>query len=240
MNEKYPYENYKELSNDEKEKNVLSHIYNSTNKNNIINNKKLKYNINIPALSKNFNMTCQICKNNASSDIIYFCSDCRIYFCEECEANKGKIHKHCYYKIRNKKQYDKLKTLFNDSKNNSNKNFIENSVNEIFTKGSKLIGNIGNTFKNFFNKIEDDTDIIKSNNVNSNEFNNPYIINNNIEQEEDKNEKVPDEKELKTLIMKAKTLYNLSKFNNIDIERALVQKKGNIEKAVVMLLKNEF
>ena len=113
-------------------------------------------------------------------------------------------------------------------------------MKKIVNEGSKIIENIGNTFINLFNKIGNDNDINKNNNVNSKELNNPYIINNNMEEDEDKNMKVPDEKELKVLIKKAKILYNLSNFNDIDIESALVEKKGNIEKAVVMLLKNEF
>ena len=36
--------------------------------------------------------------------------------------------------------------------------------------------------------------------------------------------------------MQAKSLYNLSKFNDTDIEKALIQHKGNIEEAVSMLL----
>ena len=223
-----------------KEINQYKNINNDINDDNKINNKQLIYKISIPELNRNFNMTCEICKQNASSDIIYFCSDCKKYFCERCEADIGKIHKHCYYKIRNKNQYDKLNKLFNISKDNSKKNIIENSMKKIVNEGSKIIENIGNTFINLFNKIGNDNDINKNNNVNSKELNNPYIINNNMEEDEDKNMKVPDEKELKVLIKKAKILYNLSNFNDIDIESALVEKKGNIEKAVVMLLKNEF
>ena len=62
---------------------------------------------------KNFNINCDNCKQKKSSDIVYYCSDCKIFFCEACEDNIGKIHKHCYYKMRNKKQYEGLKNSIN-------------------------------------------------------------------------------------------------------------------------------
>ena len=196
-------------------------------------------------------MTCEICKQNASSDIIYFCSDCKKYFCEKCEVDIGKIHKHCYYKIRNKKQYNELIDSLNSFGNkiqNLNKNInksiintgnsIENSVKGIFSEGSKIIGNIGNTIKNFFNSNENDANKNKNNNnndINSNELNNPYEVKNEQKQEnKDKNNL--NQNQIKSLVMQAKSLYNLSKFNDMEIEKALIQHKGNIEEAVSMLL----
>ena len=105
----------------------------------------------------------------------------------------------------------------------------------MFSEGSKFIGNIGNTRINFFNPNENDVNQNNNNNdIGSNELNNPYEAKN--EQNQENNNYNPDEINLKSLVMQAKSLYNLSKFNDTDIEKALIQHKGNIEEAVSMLL----
>ena len=219
--------------------------------NNNINNNQINEQNNPSELNKNFNIDCSICKQNKFTDIVYYCSDCKLFFCDKCEIDIGKIHKHCYYKIRNKKQYNELKDSLNSFGNkfqNLNKNInksiintgnsIENSVKGIFSEGSKIIGNIGNTIKNFFNSNENDANKNKNNNnndINSNELNNPYEVKNEQKQEnKDKNNL--NQNQIKSLVMQAKSLYNLSKFNDMEIEKALIQHKGNIEEAVSMLL----
>ena len=219
--------------------------------NNNINNNQIKEQNNPSELNKNFNINCSICNQNKFTDIVYYCSDCKLFFCDKCEIDIGKIHKHCYYKIRNKKQYNELKDSLNSFGNkfqNLNKNInksiintgntIENSVKGIFSEGSKIIGNLGNTIKNFFNSNENDANKNKNNNnndINSNELNNPYEVKNEQKQEnEDKNNL--NQNQIKSLVMQAKSLYNLSKFNDMEIEKALIQHKGNIEEAVSMLL----
>ena len=219
--------------------------------NNNINNNQINEQKNPSELNKNFNINCSICNQNKFTDIVYYCSDCKLFFCDKCEIDIGKIHKHCYYKIRNKKQYNELKDSLNSFGNkfqNLNKNInksiintgnsIENSVKGIFSEGSKIIGNIGNTIKNFFNSNENDANKNKNNNnndINSNELNNPYEVKNEQKQEnKDKNNL--NQNQIKSLVMQAKSLYNLSKFNDMEIEKALIQHKGNIEEAVSMLL----
>ena len=219
--------------------------------NNNINNNQINEQNNPSELNKNFNINCSICNQNKFTDIVYYCSDCKLFFCDKCEIDIGKIHKHCYYKIRNKKQYNELKDSLNSFGNkfqNLNKNInksiintgnsIENSVKGIFSEGSKIIGNIGNTIKNFFNSNENDANKNKNNNnndINSNELNNPYEVKNEQKQEnKDKNNL--NQNQIKSLVMQAKSLYNLSKFNDMEIEKALIQHKGNIEEAVSMLL----
>ena len=226
-------------------------------KNNIINNKKEKINnnqinnqANIPSLMKNFNINCDICKQKKSSDIVYYCADCKLFFCETCEIDIGKIHIHCYYKIRNKKQYEGLKNSiytfgnkFQNLNNNMNKSIInngktiENSVKEILSEGSKFFGNIGNSLKNFFNQNENLENQNQNNKINKDELINPYTIrNNNIQRKNIGN--VTDDKQLKLLVSQAKNTYNLSQFSDKDIETALIHHKGNIEEAVSMLFSN--
>jgi hypothetical protein len=227
------------------------------NKNNIINHKKENMNnnkinnkMNESSAMKNFNINCDNCKQKKSSDIVYYCSDCKIFFCEACEDNIGKIHKHCYYKMRNKKQYEGLKNSINtfgnkfqNLNNNMNKSIInnginiENSVNKIISEGSKLFGNIGNSLKNFFNQNENQENQNQNNNIESNELINPYTIkNNNIQRKNIGN--ITEEKQLKLLVAQAKNTYNLSQFSDKDIETALIHHKGNIEEAVSMLFSN--
>ena len=224
------------------------------NKKDNINNKEINCQINIPTLNKNFRLDCDICKRNKLSETIYCCSDCKIFFCDNCEVDFGRIHKHCYYKIRNQKQYSEIKDSLNSFgnkfetlNNNMNKSIInngktiENSVKEIISEGSKIFGNIGNTIKSFFNPNENNDNNInnnQNNDINSNELVNPYTLKNNNNNQKINIGNIPDEKQLKLLVMKAKTTYNLSQFNDIDIERALVQNKGNIDEAVSMLFSN--
>ena len=67
------------------------------------------------------------------------------------------------------------------------------------------------------------------------ELNNPYLLR-KVENEND-NKNIPDDEQLKWLIKQAKTTYNLSKFSDIDIERVLVHERGDLEKAMKILLK---
>ena len=214
--------------------------------NNPFNNNPLNGEINAPGINTNFSMNCDLCKHNKSSNIIYYCSDCKIFFCNECEIKIGKIHKHSYYKIRTQKQFNELKnslSSFGNKFDNKNKNInntgksIENSVKEILWEGSKIFGNIGNSLKNLFNQHENQEN--QNNEINPNELVNPYVIRKNNKKQKNDDGEIPDEKQLKILIINARTYYNLSEFNDIDIERALIQSKGDIGGAVQMLFLNK-
>ena len=223
-------------------------IKKSNDKNDIINN-EAHNEIKVSSSLVKFNMKCNICKQNKGLDIVYYCKDCQIFFCDTCEVDIGKIHKHCYYKIRNNKQYKEINnkiqqsgnkfTNFNKDLNKSiinNGNFIENSVKGIISEGSKIFGNIGNSIKNFFNSNENDN----NQNNNPNELNNPYAIrNNNLNQNQNNHRNIPNDNQLHILVAQAKSKYNLSEISDIDIERALVQHNGNIDDAASMLLMNK-
>lgn len=222
--------------NNDNEKNINKNIHN---------NLPINYQEKLLISNSNFNVYCNICKKDKKTNIIYYCNDCKIFFCEQCEEDIGKIHKHCYYKIKNQKQYDDVKNKINtfgnkfeNLNNNVNKsiinsgNNIENSVKEIFSKGSKIFGNIKTSLTNLLNSNENDND---NQNNNNNELNNPYSIKNNINPQKNVANNSEEDK-LKLLVKQAKESYNLPEFSDKDIEKALVENNGNIEDAVSILL----
>ena len=203
-----------------------------------------------------FNINCAFCKQKKKCDIFYYCKDCDLFFCKECEKNQGMNHKHCYFKIRNKDQYSEINELhsFGDKLENINNNLnasiinngyiVQESVKEIISEGSKFFGNIGTSIKNFFKGNENDNNQNNNNNINNqinndinlNDLNNPYAINNNINLKNNIN--VQDENQLKELVKKAKMDFDLSPFSDIEIQKALIENKGNIDKAASMLITN--
>ena len=42
---------------------------------------------------------------------MYFCNECQLFLCDDCEKKLGYNHRHCYYKIRNKQQYQEAMNL---------------------------------------------------------------------------------------------------------------------------------
>ena len=106
------------LENDE---NNINNINNDNNKiDNIFNNDIAKSVL--PPLT-NFPSYCNICQKFPIVKIMYFCIDCHLNLCEDCEKNLGYNHRHCYYKIRNKEQYQEmLKMEVKDKESNNNIN----------------------------------------------------------------------------------------------------------------------
>ena len=86
---------------------------------------------------------------------------------------------------------------------------------------------MGDDIKNFFNSKEKDE-------KNPNELINPYSLRNKNKNTEENI--VLNNTELKKKIEQFKCIYILKNINDIDIERALIQQKGNIEKAATILL----
>jgi len=235
--------NNNKKKNDNINNNINNNIISQNINNNIISNNQ----INFQASNIKFNLKCDVCMKEKLFDIVYYCKDCDIFFCDACEVEIGKVHKHCYYKIRNKNQYYEIKSKtdsiqkkignVNQALNNSlinNGQIIENSVKGIFSEGSKFLGNIGNSIKNFFGSNENDNN---KNNNNPNELNNPYEIKNDMGRINNGGT-IPNDNQLKILVAQAKANYNLNDISDIDIERALVQHRGNIDEAVSMLLLN--
>lgn len=200
-------------------------------------NKDRKYNNN-----DTFNLGCNICNVIKMFKIIYYCKDCNKLICDKCEKDFGKMHKHCYLKIRTIVQIKELdKRLLSigiklDLLNNNKINKIkkdENSIKKLVSKGFNYFRDIWKSFKyiNYSNEVEEEN----SNINNLKELNNPYLLR-KVENEND-NKNIPDDEQLKWLIKQAKTTYNLSKFSDIDIERVLVHERGDLEKAMKILLK---
>ena len=86
---------------------------------------------------------------------------------------------------------------------------------------------MGDDIKNFFNSKEKDE-------KNPNELINPYSLRNKNKNTEENI--VLNNTELKKKIEHFKCIYILKNINDIDIERALIQQKGNIDKAFTILL----
>ena len=57
----------------------------------------------LPTIS--FPSHCNICQKFPIMRIMYFCNECQLFLCDDCEKKLGYNHRHCYYKIRNKQQY---------------------------------------------------------------------------------------------------------------------------------------
>ena len=217
---------------------------NNINNININNNNQINKKIIMPSNNAKLNIFCNVCKHNKIIDVVYYCKDCNLFFCETCEIDLGRIHQHCYYKIKNKRQYDEMiknpdnvnivnqKGNFIQNLNRSNANkgaIIQNSVKEIISEGSKILGNIKTSITNFFNPNEiDDSN-------NPNEINNPYEIN-NYNPKVDNEVNANNENKYKLLVAQAKSKYNLTDITDDEIEKALIQHKGNIDDAVAMLL----
>ena len=217
---------------------------NNINNININNNNQINNKIIMPINNDKLNIFCNVCKHNKIIDVVYYCKDCNLFFCETCEIDLGRIHQHCYYKIKNKRQYDEMiknpdnvnivnqKGNFIQNLNRSNANkgaIIQNSVKEIISEGSKILGNIKTSITNFFNPNEiDDSN-------NPNEINNPYEIN-NYNAKVDNEVNANNENKYKSLVAQAKSKYNLTDITDDEIEKALIQHKGNIDDAVAMLL----
>ena len=51
---------------------------------------------------------CNMCQKFPIIKTMYYCKSCKLNLCEDCEQNLGYGHRHCYYKIRNKEQYQEI------------------------------------------------------------------------------------------------------------------------------------
>jgi len=135
---------------------------NNINNINIINKDELKFSSLKKKQTKIENLKCSLCKNDIILGIAYYCKDCSLFWCTNCEKEKGRTHKHCYYKIRNKSQYEEIfNTSNNDKDKNENIKKDENNSNQI----SNFISQATRTLEDNFNSI---ISYIKSNTDNNN------------------------------------------------------------------------
>ena len=98
----------------------------------------------------NFPSYCNICQKFPIVKVMYFCFDCQLNLCEECEKNLGYNHMHCYYKIRNKQQYQEMLKM-EVQKKEINNNIKEKNKN----KNSKMdkLNDKKEGFNGIFNSI---------------------------------------------------------------------------------------
>ena len=259
--------------------NNIYNINNNNMNNNIINkninsyygqNKLVDNQIRGAPISVNFNIECNFCNNNKIIGVIFYCKNCSKFFCSKCEEKISTIHPHCYYKIRNKEQFEEICKIhnnnnnklknpydtynnnfknnnFNNNNRNNNISSNENTFTDLLSESSKFIGNtINNTFNsviNFFN-LNNNQNQNNSNN-NRNNINNINSINNrsnNINnQNNNRNNSINNNgnnNSMQLLVEKAKSQYNLDQIDDEEIERALIICKGNIDRAVALLLSN--
>ena len=95
-----------------------------------LNNNKNDHEIGKSVLSPivSFPCHCNMCQKFPLIRIMYYCSDCKLNLCEDCERFLGYNHRHCYFIIRNKDQYqDILKMEL--KKDEIKKNKIEKDIN---------------------------------------------------------------------------------------------------------------
>ena len=230
--------------NNEKNNNINKNINSYYGQNKLVDNQ-----IRGVPISVNFNIECNFCKNNKMIGIVFYCKNCAIFFCSNCEKNVGIKHPHCFYKIRNKEQFQEISKMHNNHNNqirnpydNSNNRINNNTTNEedvnpfkeILSEGSKIIENIRSTTYN---------SVIKLFNINNNSNNNNsnYNINQNFQRNNNLNNQnnMNNHNFIKSLVEKAKSQYNLNNINDDEIERALIITKGNIDKAVELIYSNK-
>ena len=230
--------------NNEKNNNINKNINSYYGQNKLVDNQ-----IRGVPISVNFNIECNFCKNNKMIGIVFYCKNCAIFFCSNCEKNVGIKHPHCYYKIRNKEQFQEISKMHNNHNNqirnpydNSNNRINNNTTNEedvnpfkeILSEGSKIIENIRSTTYNSVIKLFNINNNSNNNNSNYNSNQN-FQRNNNLNNQNNMN----NHNFIKSLVEKAKSQYNLNNINDDEIERALIITKGNIDKAVELIYSNK-
>ena len=78
----------------------------NNNNNDIISNNEIVKSV-LPNMVT-FPIYCNMCQKFPIIKIMYYCKSCKLNFCEDCEKTLGYGHRHCYYKIRNKDQYQEI------------------------------------------------------------------------------------------------------------------------------------
>jgi hypothetical protein len=96
-------DSFEEGKNDE---NNINNINNSKDKMDIMFNNDIVKSVLPPVAS--FPTYCNVCQKFPLVKVLYFCLNCQLFLCEDCEKNLGYNHRHCYYKIRNKEQYQEI------------------------------------------------------------------------------------------------------------------------------------
>ena len=109
------------------------------NQNNFIKSVMLAYSVTFP-------VKCNICQKFPVKTILYYCLKCNLFICEECENKIGYNHKHSYYKIKNKDQFNEIINMKTENQgmevNNKNKTIIDKLVE----KKNIVVNMIGSVF----------------------------------------------------------------------------------------------
>ena len=108
---------------EKEDENNINNINNINNKNNIIFKNDIVKSVLPPMAS--FPTYCNICQKFPIVKIMYYCNNCHLNLCEDCEKNLGYNHRHCYYKIRNKEQFQEIMKMEYEKEDIKSKNNID-------------------------------------------------------------------------------------------------------------------
>ena len=85
----------------------------------------------IPKNVVRFSSYCNICDQFPIVNIMFYCQNCDLNFCEKCEKKIGYNHRHCYYKIKNREQYEEILNIkINEIIKNRNNNYKTKNNND--------------------------------------------------------------------------------------------------------------
>ena len=101
----------------------------------------------LPAIS--FPTHCNICQKFPIMRIMYFCNECQLFLCEECEKKLGYNHRHCYYKIRNKQQYQEMMNMEIKKNESATKNKIKKENKDKLQNKNEGLNGIFNSIIGF-------------------------------------------------------------------------------------------
>ena len=100
--------------------------------------------VNKSEINKNivrFSSYCNICNKFPIINTMYYCQSCDLNLCETCEKKVGYNHRHCYYKIKNKEQYEEILNIkIDEIKKNRNINL--NNTKHINNENNGIINSI--------------------------------------------------------------------------------------------------
>ena len=95
----------------------------------------------VPKKIIRFSSYCNICNKFPIINTMYYCRNCDLNLCENCEKKVGLSHRHCYYKITNKEQYEEILNIkIEEIKKNRNKNL--NDRTQINNRNNGILNSI--------------------------------------------------------------------------------------------------
>ena len=150
----------------ESKENNINNINNENNFNNEIIKSVLS-----PVAS--FPSYCNMCQKFPIKRVMYYCNDCKLNLCEDCEKYLGYNHRHCYYIIRNKNQYQEIINMEIEKDDMKINNKIEKDINnkEKMEQSSEKKEGLNGIFSSLLGFIKGSNNYNNNNNKNENNNN---------------------------------------------------------------------